>query len=168
MRSARPLLARQSQLLEAAQAPARERFLLGHEQTPELETELSAAPAMTGRSAAAMAGDARSDLSRAAARTSVKSGSMARRVITRLTCIMPRAEFSVRNPKVKTAARRAVDRNWVEEVIGWNGTNLKQQISRNPHTEEILNCDKVRIDQCIPSCLLVLVHTTDVAYQSRM
>ncbi len=86
--------------------------------SPELETELRPAPAMTGRRAAAMAGEARSDLSSAAARTRVKRGSVARSVITRLTCIIPSAELSVRNPIVNTAAKSAVERNWDEEAIG--------------------------------------------------
>jgi hypothetical protein len=73
---------------------------------------------MTGRRAAAMAGDARSDLSSAAARTRVKRGSVARSVMTRLTCIMPSAELSVRKPVVKTAAKSAVERSWAVEAMG--------------------------------------------------
>ena len=123
---------------------------------------------MTGRRAAAMAGEARSVLRRAAARARVKSGSVARRVMTRLTCIIPSAELSVRKPMVKTAARRAVARSWEEDRTGWNGTKRKQQMRRKPQMEEMLSCDKVKMDQCIPSCLLVFVHTTDVAYQRTM
>ena len=83
-----------------------------------LSTELRAAPAMIGMSAAPILQVTCSDFRRNAARNRVKRGSVARRVITKLTCIMPRAEFNVIKPIVNAAARRAVDLSWAELFIG--------------------------------------------------
>jgi len=53
------------------------------------------------------------------ASSKVNMGSVARRVMTKLTCMIPSAQLSVTKPSVKTAARSAVFCSWSALAIGW-------------------------------------------------
>jgi hypothetical protein len=82
--------------------------------------EDNAAPAITGRRAAPILHVTGSARRSTAARRRVNIGSVARSVMTRLTCIIPSAQFSVIKPMAKTEASTAVFCSWSAFAIGWN------------------------------------------------